>query len=126
MQQIDPNFLSYIRNGGWKKEGDMARVINRLFNHIDWLEQKSQGPVKATVGVLQAEVSAGPDNILGTEDDKVVIKKALRKRKLLLRKRRPLPRRKLRLKRNKASLEWAGYKRKVSFANPLPCLDSPF
>ena len=81
MQQIDPNFLSYIRNGGWKKEGDMARVINRLINHIDWLEQKSQGPVKATVGVLQAEVSAGPDNILGTKDDKVVIKKAPAKKK---------------------------------------------
>ena len=81
MQKIDPQFLRYIRHGGWKKEGDMARVINRLINHIDWLEQKSQGPVKATVGALQAEVSAGPDNILGTKDDKVVIRKAPAKKK---------------------------------------------
>ena len=40
MQQIDPQFLSYIRKGGWKKEGDMARVIKRLLNHIAWLEGK--------------------------------------------------------------------------------------
>mgnify|MGYP003624254739 CR=1 FL=1 len=81
MQQIDPQFLSYIRKGGWKKEGDMARVIKRLLNHIAWLEGRSRGPVVATVGALRAEVSAGPDNVLGTKDDVVVIKRAPAKKK---------------------------------------------
>ena len=81
MGLLTRNRLENIRNL-WNSNYRGQNLVPELLGHIDALEARPEGSVvKVRVGAIEATVDAGPDGKLGTEDDKVKLKRAPAKKK---------------------------------------------
>ena len=80
---ISKNYKNY--KSEYEASKSMPRVlayVRELEARIAELEKKgTSNKVKAKVGVMEVEIDAGKDGVLGTKDDKVTVGRAKAKKK---------------------------------------------